>query len=116
MKFVKPSRRFISTLCHKRLGSLTNSTYFRSHDEIQARIGGNGNVSLIDNDEEITIKREYVEPTFWTSTFRLIERDALYIFWQSLYTLVLLAVFAERAYRELNPVEFTSMEFVHFLL
>lgn len=105
MKFVKPSRRFTSTLYHKRLGSLMNPTYFRSRDDIQARIGGNGNASSFVNDEEIIIKREYVEPTFWTSTFHLIESKALYIFWMSLYTLVLLAVFAERAYCELNSVE-----------
>ncbi|PSN41143.1 hypothetical protein C0J52_05201 [Blattella germanica] len=57
----------------------------------------------IDNDQEMALqnrKEEPIETTFWIAVRRVIENYAREVFWCALYTLVLLAIFAERAYLE----------------
>ena len=48
---------------------------------------------ILQNPEEETVKT-----TFFTQFKRLIENYAREVFWTALYTIVLLAIFAERAY------------------
>lgn len=45
-----------------------------------------------------TKEEEYKKHTFWLALRRVIENYSREIFWATLYTLVLIAVFAERAY------------------
>jgi hypothetical protein len=55
----------------------------------------------IDNDQEVALqnrKEEPIQSSFWISIKRIIENYSREIFWVALYTLVLLAIFAERAY------------------
>lgn len=55
----------------------------------------------IDNDQEVALQNRKEEPSqssFWISVKRTIENYSREIFWLALYTLVLLAIFAERAY------------------
>lgn len=55
----------------------------------------------IDNDQEVALqnrKEEPIQRSFWISIRRKIENYSREIFWLALYTLVLLAIFAERAY------------------
>jgi hypothetical protein len=55
----------------------------------------------IDNDQEVALQNTREKPiksSFWISIRRVIENYSREIFWLTLYTLVLLAIFAERAY------------------
>lgn len=55
----------------------------------------------IDEAQEKALKNRNKEPiqrSFWISIKRIIENYSREIFWLTLYTLVLLAIFAERAY------------------
>ncbi|GFG34861.1 hypothetical protein Cfor_10393 [Coptotermes formosanus] len=55
----------------------------------------------IDNDQEVALQNTREKPiksSFWISVRRVIENYSREIFWLVLYTLVLLAIFAERAY------------------
>jgi hypothetical protein len=55
----------------------------------------------IDNDQEVALQNTRKKPTkasFWKPTRRAIENYSREIFWMVLYTLVLLAIFAERSY------------------
>ncbi|PNF15893.1 Dual oxidase 2 [Cryptotermes secundus] len=56
------------------------------------------NDPTIDNDQENNRKEEPIESSFWISIKRNIENYSREIFWLALYTFVLLAIFAERAY------------------
>jgi hypothetical protein len=61
----------------------------------------------IDNDQEVALqnrKEEPIQSSFWTSIRRATENYSREIFWLALYTLVLLAIFAERAYCKLISV------------
>lgn len=74
---------------------------FRSRAEIEARITGkvaeNDSNDIVDNNFEIKQTANQK-----SNILRIIERKSLDIFWYSLYTLVLLAIFAERAYCKLE--------------
>jgi len=55
----------------------------------------------IDNDQEVALqntKEKPIKASFSISIRRAIENYSREIFWMTLYTLVLLAIFAERAY------------------
>jgi len=55
----------------------------------------------IDNDQEVALqntKEKPIKTSLWISIRRAIENYSREIFWMVLYTLVLLAIFAERAY------------------
>lgn len=55
----------------------------------------------IDNDQEVALqntKEKPIKASFWISIRRATENYSREIFWMTLYTLVLLAIFAERAY------------------
>lgn len=55
----------------------------------------------IDNDQEVALqntKEKPIKASLWISIRRATENYSREIFWTVLYTLVLLAIFAERAY------------------
>jgi len=86
---------------------------FRDISELTSETGSTANTDgvtpvrtdpSIDNDQEVALqntKQKPIKASFWISTRpirRAIENYSREIFWMTLYTLVLLAIFAERAY------------------
>lgn len=74
--------------------SETTSNTDRVHNPVR-------NDPSIDYDQEVALqnrKEEPIQSSFWISIKRIIENYSREIFWLVLYTLVLLAIFAERAY------------------
>jgi hypothetical protein len=66
------------------------------------------NYPNIDDDQEVALqnrpKEEPMKSSFWIFTRRVIQNNSREIFWLVLYTLVLLAIFAERAYCKLISI------------
>lgn len=88
---------------------ILNVTNLRSHQEIQARIEGQSSAEsntetndsrIIDERQEELILIQDRNATVGKAhaMLRYIELKSKEIFWLTLYTLVLLAIFAERAY------------------
>lgn len=90
---------------------ILNILNLRSHQEIQARFEGqssketSGDMNesrIIDERQEelIRIQDRSIATGKTHATLRFVELKSKEIFWMTLYTLVLLAIFAERAYCE----------------
>jgi len=92
---------------------LTAFSIYRDISELTSETGSTANTDgvtpvrsdpSIDNDQEVALqntKQKPIKASFWISTRpirRAIENYSREIFWMTLYTLVLLAIFAERAY------------------
>lgn len=78
---------------------------YRSKDELEARFQGGSNQfsQQVDDDQEKAVQKVIsTEISTMTAIVRYIENNAIYLFWKSLFTLVLIAIFAERAYCKLN--------------
>ncbi|KAI4457597.1 oxidase/peroxidase [Holotrichia oblita] len=70
-------------------------------DEINQRFQGNVNnySKQIDDNQEKAVKKVVVtEISCITTALHYIENNAVYLFWKSLFTLVVIAIFVERAY------------------
>ncbi|KAK9695605.1 Ferric reductase like transmembrane component [Popillia japonica] len=70
-------------------------------DEINQRFQGkvnNYSKQIDDNQEKAVQKIVVTEISFITTALRYIENNSVYLFWKSLFTLVVIAIFAERAY------------------
>ncbi|XP_072402675.1 dual oxidase 2-like [Diabrotica undecimpunctata] len=83
----------------------TIENIYESKQEIEARFKGGGSfdesgnsAKMIDDDQEVVIKTHPVQEQKYAIALKFIELKSKEIFWMSLYTLVLLGVFAERAY------------------
>lgn len=66
----------------------------------------NSTVSFEDN---VIEKVKYKKPNFAMCIVKYVELKYLEIFWFSLYTLILLAIFAERAYCEFLNIELINL-------
>ncbi|KAK4871803.1 hypothetical protein RN001_015927 [Aquatica leii] len=81
----------------------TIESIYMNPADIKARLQGIGSSKhsseVIDKEQQdVMITSKMKKPGKFTRTMRLLEQNAKEIFWYSLYTLVLLAIFAERAY------------------
>lgn len=77
--------------------------YFRNPSDIKARLQGTcasrHTSELIDREQDVTLTTTSQTRLGKHIAFlRYLEENAKEIFWMSLYTLVLLAIFTERAY------------------
>lgn len=73
---------------------------------------------VIDNEQDANInKREFKKANQFATFLKYIELKKRNIFWMALYTLVLFAIFAERAYCNFFPKEhsFFIIESIAFL-
>ncbi|XP_069693033.1 dual oxidase-like [Periplaneta americana] len=89
---------------------LTAFSIYRDPRELRSEVGAASssednnpirNDPSIDNDQEVALQNRREEPvhsTLWIAIKRVIENYSREVFWLTLYTLVLLAIFAERAY------------------
>jgi hypothetical protein len=70
----------------------------RNTDEVHRAVENNPSIDI---DQETALqnrKEEPIQSSFWIYIRRVTENYSREIFWLALYTLVLLAIFAERAY------------------
>ncbi|KRT80163.1 peroxidase, partial [Oryctes borbonicus] len=93
-KGVKNDNKYIDTARE------TIENLYWSADDLNQRFQGNANFSkqIDDNQEKNVQKVVSTKISYFTTLIRYIENNSVYLFWKSLFTLLLIAIFAERAY------------------
>lgn len=83
------------------------SDWGKSHSRTQSRADKEAE-QIIEKDTTIVIVQKHVE-TYWYAILKYIADKQLQIFWLFLYTSVLIAIFAERAYRKCKLKSFQKL-------